>query len=218
MGGMTQHDDDSLIECSPRWICLTAWVLVISGLLCFAMGVHQMMSQGEIARPATGFCCWRDHPLPYFGGDPCACPVDHRGDYNCPSGGCSDSSGATWQRGAGTPSNDKSLCRANPNVAGWCPADKAEPAAASAPVPAPAPAPVPAPVKGFCCWRDHPIPNYAGDACQCPSEHRGDYNGCPAGTCTDASGITWQRGPGTQANTETFCNTYPAIADWCEEA
>ncbi|CAK9030705.1 unnamed protein product [Durusdinium trenchii] len=164
-------------------------------------------SLGEVPslaqRPEAGFCCWRDHPSPFYGGDPCECPNEHRGDFPCPPEGCRQGLDV-WQRGPGTPTNGKDFCLKYLDVAGWCPSDR--------------PALPPAPVEtatGFCCWRDHPVPAYWGNPCNCPLEHRGDYN-CPQDGCTDSTGAKWKRGNAAPyANQEHFCKSMPNIAAWC---
>lgn len=185
----------------PYQICALAVFLL--GLICLSTGMHQGGLMPTVAqRPEQGFCCWRDHPVPFFAGDPCDCPVEHRGDFPCPPQGCSQGPD-TWQRGPGTPTNTKEFCSQFLGAASWCPSDRKAlppPAASSA---------------SFCCWRDHPVPGYWGDPCNCPAEHRGDYH-CPKDGCSDSSGAKWQRGPAAPwANEEAYCQSLSKIAAWC---
>ncbi|CAJ1337703.1 unnamed protein product [Effrenium voratum] len=185
-------------------------VLIVMGLSFVGCGMHRRDPIPElwVERPSEGFCCWRDKPSPFYAGDPCACPREHRGDFPCPPEGCSEEGQGTWQRGAGTSANGKEFCHRFLEVASWCPSDRPQtpaPSAASPQVPA-----------GFCCWRDHPVPGYWGEACDCPDQHRGDYH-CPEDGCTDSTGARWKRGPSAPfANVESYCKSLPQIAAWCE--
>ena len=166
-----------------------------------------------VDRSEEGFCCWRQNPAPFYAGDPCACPTEHRGDYSCPPDGCTDGN-EIWQRGPGTESNTKAFCHQFVEVASWCPSARSfssplSPAAAPAGTPAPTPAP------GFCCYRDHPAPGYYGEPCGCPTEHRGDYT-CPEEGCTDSTGARWRRGETAPfANTQAYCSSMDSTAAWC---
>eukprot|EP00440_Ansanella_granifera_P039167 gb/GFBE01042492.1/.p1 GENE.gb/GFBE01042492.1/~~gb/GFBE01042492.1/.p1 ORF type:complete len:1231 (+),score=164.15 gb/GFBE01042492.1/:1-3693(+) len=192
--------------------------------------------QTDARHSPGGFCCWRDHPLPFYFGDPCLCPEQHRGDYECPPGGCRDESLAVWKRGSeAVAANSHSVCTSKQGIAAWCSASSAKQSHERLPVSSLQPqasqeahhSPVAAlPVvhqidwpedKGFCCWRDHPRPFYAGDPCDCPLEHRGYFN-CPPQGCSDGTGSVWKRGSAfPMANKKLFCfdPRFARIAGWC---
>ncbi|CAJ1456493.1 unnamed protein product [Effrenium voratum] len=67
-------------------------VLIVMGLSFVGCGMHRRDPIPElwVERPSEGFCCWRDKPSPFYAGDPCACPREHRGDFPCPPEGCSE--------------------------------------------------------------------------------------------------------------------------------
>ncbi|CAL1130345.1 unnamed protein product [Cladocopium goreaui] len=184
----------------PYQACALA--LILLGLVCLSFGMHDSGLMPALEqRPEQGFCCWRDHPIPFYAGDPCECPAEHRGDYPCPPQGCSQGPD-TWQRGPGTPTNTKEFCTSNIGAGSWCPSDRKA-------------FPVNEASTSFCCWRDHPVPGYWGDPCNCPAEHRGDYT-CPQDGCTDSTGAKWQRGSKAPfANEENYCRSMSNIAAWC---
>lgn len=206
------QEKDSFLGSVPRWICLGAWIFGILAVICVGTAAHILFGRSVVAPGlSVGFCCWRDHPIPFYGGDPCSCPEEHRGDYACPEEGCTDSTGFHWQRGSGKKSNDPIMCHEAVTGA-WCPGLSA---ARPATPPAKPSGPLHPSSKGFCCWRDHPLPAYSGDACLCPVANRGDYE-CPPEGCTDASGQKWQRGSAApRTNQEAYCKSLPSLASWC---
>eukprot|EP00439_Symbiodinium_sp_Y106_P004379 s3185_g1.t1 len=111
------EDDDCCDMNLPDYVAknpvpfqLAAVLLTVAGMVLIHLGSSgAALRTLAVAREATGFCCWRQHPSPYFGGDPCTCPPEHRGDFTCPPEGCTDGT-AIWKRGPGTESNSKAYC------------------------------------------------------------------------------------------------------------
>lgn len=211
-----------------------AGCFILLGLACFLLAVKDWLfpsqegsphptgaaskNQSAHSRRDDGFCCWRLHPLPYYHGHACKCPIEHRSYYECPPEGCTDHSGKHWQRGYRLPvASNKAHCESSKHAT-WC--HKVS-SATDTPIAGPFLAPTKVrtqsphsklPQKGFCCWRDHPIPFYTGDPCDCPPKHRGDFH-CPPEGCTDKSLAVWKRG--SFANHYHVCVSKAGISAWC---